>query len=148
MVERFLSSQSNATGLWQTSAPGWIPPPRDADSGGSPGARVSRRVGAGGVADRGQWARSFIASGAPPGPLASARFETSSPTRRDTHFHPPSLRDQHLSRAISVPLRAVNHGQQRTLLTVLIADQRLLTVLCAQPSKLAMRFDSRRPLRP
>jgi hypothetical protein len=55
---------------------------------------VSRRVGARGVADRGRWARSFIACGAPPGSPAPARFKTSSPTRRDTHVHPPPC-DKH-----------------------------------------------------
>jgi hypothetical protein len=44
-------------------------------------ARVSRRVGAEGIAGHGQGSRSFNASGAPPGPLAVARSEQA--RRRD-----------------------------------------------------------------
>ena len=51
--------------------------------------RVSRRVGAGGVANQGQGARSFSACGAPPGPLPLVCFEASSPTRRDTRSCAP-----------------------------------------------------------
>jgi hypothetical protein len=58
------------------------------ESGGSLGARASRHVGAKGVAARGQGVRSFIACGAPPCPLPSARFQTHSPTRRDTRPPP------------------------------------------------------------
>jgi hypothetical protein len=47
-------------------------------------------------------------------------------------------------RAISVPLRAVNHGQQRSLVTRPHHRSRPLTAHWAQPSKLAMRFGSRR----
>jgi hypothetical protein len=49
-------------------------------------ARVSRHVGARGVADQGQASRSFSATGAPPGHLPLARYKTSPPTRRDTRL--------------------------------------------------------------
>jgi hypothetical protein len=84
-----------------------------------------RHVGGGGLTDRGQWARSFIACGAPPG----ARFKTSSPMGRQPI---PAC-------AISVPLRAVNHGQWRGPVTRPDHRSRPLTAQGAQPSKLALR---------
>jgi hypothetical protein len=71
-------------------APGWLP-----DWGwvvvGVTRARVSRRVGARGIAGQVQGVYVVQPLGAPHGPLSLARFEASSPTRRDTRF-PPSYR--------------------------------------------------------
>ena len=65
--------------------------------------------------------RSFSACGAPPGPLPLARFEASSPTRRDTRFRPHILRQAApgclviLTRALRVPVLTATRGQQRPL---------------------------------
>jgi len=82
--------------LRQTSAPGW---PRAApESGGSPAARVSRRVGGRSVGGPGAGVHVVQPSGAPHGPLPLARFKARSPTRRDTRF-PHVLRQLHTSYA-------------------------------------------------
>jgi hypothetical protein len=95
--------------LWQASAPGW--PRAGPEGGGSPAARVSRRVGSEGVADQGQGSMSFSRAGAPHGPLPLARSKPSPPTRRDTRFPPPHvLRQRHTtvpSDLGSCPLRAL-----------------------------------------
>lgn len=70
--------------------------------------------------------------GAPHGPLPPARFEASSPARRDTRSPPPSC-----GRPIP-PTYAITTGQRRSAVTRPDHRSRPLTAQSAQPSKLGL----------
>ena len=88
--------------------------PRSGPARGSPGERVSHHASAGGVADRGADIQIVQPLGAPSGcpPRDPLRGKLADATGYPLPASRPAA-EPHLPRAISVPLRAVNHGQQR-----------------------------------
>jgi hypothetical protein len=74
--------------------------------------RVSRPIGAGGIADRGAGVHVVQPSGAPHGRLPPIRSEASSPTRRDTRFLPPPNVQR---RPTACCRRAISPGKPRSI---------------------------------
>jgi hypothetical protein len=155
------SADSGPAGTRRRAGASGGPPLRDGPraepvDGGHLEAQVSRRAGAGGVANQGRGVQVVQRVGCSTWtPLPLARSEASSPTRRDTRFRsgcPGSGRPAACcssGRPAACCSRAITPGQQWSTTRHHDAASRrprLLTAHRTQPSKLPCGFDSRRPL--